>query len=268
LEPSIDLDALRAEVAERRARAETGAVRSFGAPALDPSANQWVVPFVVDTGNPFGTTTLFSVRNENSVGDIDVGVEFFDADFNTFHTTSVNLDEDAIQSFNLRDQPGLPGGTAYGFARLTPVGGVISADYFVVTPDQGFATGGLGIDFLEEDCFFWQVRVLVGGPFTGGTRLFFLVNGPRGGNPTVDEPSIVGTAYNEAGAEINDFQIFTDFWVFEIDAAELITPGSLFGSLELFIDGFLTGGYVTVNIGAEGLYSVGYNAVCKDSLAP
>lgn len=267
-EPGVDLGALRARAAAARAESEPGEIRSLAAPALDPSVDSWVVPFVVDTGNPVGTTTLLSVRNEAEFGGaFDVEVEFFDATFTPFHSVIVNLDEDGIQSFNLRDQPGLPGGLARGFARATPApGGLISADYFEVTPDEGFATGGLAIDFAEERCEFWQVRVLVGGPFTGGTTLTFLVDGPRGTNPTTDPPTITGTAYNEAGTAVNTFQIFTNDWVFELDAADLILPANLFGSLELVIDSVLGGGYVITGIGAEGVYSVGYNGVCKDSV--
>ena len=269
----IDLAAARARAAERRAAAARAggesALRSLAAPALDPSGDQWIVPFVVDTGNPGGTTTLLAVRNETETGGVaEILVEFFDAAFAEFHTVDLDLTPDAVQTFNLRDQPGLPGGIARGFARVTPGDGdLISVDYFVVNPGENFATGGLGIDFIEEQCAFWKTRILVGGPFTGGTRLTFLVNGPRGSDPMVDPPTVSGLVYDEAGVAAGSFEIFPDDWVFEVDVADLIAPAtSLFGAIELMIDSIVGNGYLIVEIGAAGRYSVGFSGVCKDSV--
>jgi hypothetical protein len=268
----IDLAAARARAAARRsAAARAGgesALRSLTAPALDPSGDQWIVPFVVDTGNPGGTTTLLAVRNETEVGGVaEVLVEFFDAALAEFHTVDLDLTPDAVQTFNLRDQPGLPGGIARGFARVTPGDGdLVSVDYFVVTPGENFATGGLGIDFIEEQCAFWKTRVLVGGAFTGGSRLTLLVNGPQGSDPMVDPPTVTGNVYDEAGAPINSFEIFAQDWVFEIDATALIVSDNLFGAIELVIDSTLGNGYLIVEIGAEDRYSVGFSGVCKDSV--
>jgi hypothetical protein len=271
-EGTFDLAAFRARAAARRAAAGTSGeqtVRSLAAPALGPSGDQWLVPFVVDTGNPVGTTTLLTVRNETEVGGVAaVLVEFFDAAFVEFHSVVLPLSPDALQSFNLRDQPGLPGGLARGFARVTPGDGdLVSVDYFVVTPGEDFATGGLGIDFVEEQCLFWRSRILAGGPFTGGTRFTFLVNGPLGGDPMTDEPTVALLLYDEAGLAAGSCEIFTDDWVFEVDAADLIAPAAtLFGSIELVIDSLIGGGYLIVEIGAEGRYSVGFSGVCKDGV--
>lgn len=238
------------------------------AAALEPSPGPWVVPFVVETGNPFGTTTLLSVRNENEVpGAVDVLVEFYDDTLTQFHSTMLSLAPNQLQSFNLRDQPGLPAtGLHRGFVRITPSPGeLVSTDYFLVTPGEDFASGGLGIDYTVEKCQRWKVRVLEGGPFSGGTTLLFLIDGPHGADPG-DTPSVTGDVYNEAGGFINSFTIRTDAWVLEVDAADLILPANLFGAIELSINSTLDGGWVRAEHKAEGRYSVGLHGVCRDNV--
>ena len=49
--------------------------------------------------------------------------------------------------------------------------------------------------------------------------------------------------------------------------ADLIAPAAtLFGSIELVIDSLIGGGYLIVEIGAEGRYSVGFSGLCKDGV--
>lgn len=62
---------------------------------------------------------------------------------------------------------------------------------------------------------------------------------------------------------VGSFEVYTDQWVLELDVADLVPGGALFGSLELFIDSDGGGGHVTVEIGAEGVYSVGFPGVCQ-----
>lgn len=108
-----------------------------------------------------------------------------------------------------------------------------------------------------------EARILVGGPFTGGSRLTFVVDGPQGSGPE-DPPTVSGNVYDEAGELVNSFTLHTDAFVFEVDAADIITEESLFGTIELDIDASLgLGGYLIVEIGAENRYSVGFSGVCK-----
>lgn len=259
----IDLPALAAAPAPVAA----GGVEAVSATATLPSNDLWLVPFVVDADNPSGTTTLLGIRMQDAESpDPAVEVDFLDSQLQLFHETVVELDEKEVQTFNLRDQPGLPaGGVQRGLVRVRSVDGdLISVDYFVVTPSEDFATGGKAIEFFTETCVLWSSRVLVGGPFTGGTRLQVLIDGPQGTNMG-DDPTLAGNVFDEDGDFVNSFAIHTDQHVLELSAAQLIAPASLFGVIEIGI--FSTGlaGIVRTEIGAEGRYSVGMPAVCLGS---
>jgi hypothetical protein len=260
----IDLGARRAA----RQRDAAPLAGGLAAPALAPSDHQWLVPFVVDAGNLSGTTTLFSVRNEvETASDVEIGVEILDPKLMLLHSFLATLGPDEVASYNVRDMPGLPAGFSRGIVRVTPgdVGSLVSVDSFEVTPGEDFATGSLGIDFVTEECAFWRSRLVIGGPFTGGTELTFIVDGPRGVDPE-GTPTITGNVYDEPGNLVNTFLIFTDDYVLAVNADGLVVPDTLFGSVELLIDATAGGGYVNVALGAEGRYSVGFSGVCKDSV--
>lgn len=250
----------------RALRAAAG-VQPGGSPVLGPSAGPWLVPFVVDAGNSVGLTTLLAVRNDAALGDAAVTVEFLDAALNEFHQVDLTLEPDQVQSFNLRDQPNLPpsGGLTYGLVQVTAgAGELISVDTFRVDPSEDFATGGLAIDLPEEECGNWKGRLLIGGPFTGGTRLTFFINGPRGADTASDPPTITGSVYNEAGTLQNTFSVWTNAWVLELDGDLLLNQDELFGSFELAIDGTQGGGHLTVEHSASGRYSVSADGFCLD----
>lgn len=240
------------------------------APATnEPSTSSWIIPFVVDGGNGLGITTLMSVTNESELpGPFDVDVEFNDALGNQFHAVTLSMGPGELQSFNLRDQPNVPPGVSFGFVEVFSDGDALpSVDFYLVTAEEDFASGDVGF-LLDELCSRWRARVLIGGPFTGGTDILFLVNGGRG-SEIGDPPTVSGTAYDESGTPINSFDIFTDLSVFEFNAVDLITPNQLFGYIELTIDSELGppfGGYVFTNVGAEGRYSVGTSGICRDSV--
>jgi hypothetical protein len=252
---------LRAERAALAAAGTSGALPR-PAPLVGPSAGPWLVPFKIDPGNPTGTTTLLAVRNDAPAGAAHVLVEFLDVVLNEFHQVALTLEPDQVQSFNLRDQPGV---SSDGLVRVTAEPGeLISVDTFRVEPHRDFATGGLGINLPVEECGTWKVRVLVGGPFTGGTTLRFFVNGPQGIDTENDPPTVAGSVYNEAGELRNPFELFTDVWVFDLDAAVLLTDEQLFGSIEMLIQGTEGAGHITVQHSAEGRYSVVVPGVCLE----
>lgn len=265
----VRLDA-EADLTRPSAPADPLAPGSLSAPVVVPSEGPWFVPFVVEPGDPVGTTTLLAVRNDSASATADVLVEFFSAAFNEFHTVELTLQPRMVQSFNLRDQPNLPapsGGLTYGLVRVTAgAGEPISVDHFRVDPGDDFATGSLSIDFPVDECFEWKGRILQGGPFSGGTSLTFIVDGPRGGNQNTDPPTVSINVYPESGSPGTGFNIFTDAFVFEIDAEELVGPGTFTGSFELVIDGTDGGGFVIVENSAEGRYSVSLDGVCLDTL--
>lgn len=251
---------------DRDLRAEriAAGLRPRGAMVLAPSAGPWLVPFVVDPGNLTGTTTLLSVRNEATVGDANVLVEFLDDALNEFHQVQLVLEPQQLQSFNLRDQPNLPPqiGLSTGLVRVTAdPGQLISVDTFRVVPGEDFATGDLAIDLSVEECSDWRGRILIGGPFTGGTHLRFFINGPRGAD-VGDPPSVTGSVYDESGTLINGFTVSTDAWTLDLDASQIISGDELFGTVELTIDGTQGGGHLVVEHSAEGRYSVTVPGVC------
>lgn len=248
-----------------RAERAAAGLRPRGAMVLAPSAGPWLVPFVVDPGNLAGTTTLLSVRNDAPAGDANVLVEFLDDALNEFHEVALVLEPRQLQSFNLRDQPNLPSeiGLTNGLVRVTAdPGQLISVDTFRVVPGEDFATGDLGIDLSVEECTDWRGRILVGGPFTGGTILSFFINGPQGADTINDPPTIVGTPYTEAGEALAPFMVWTDEWVLDVDAGQIFVGEQLFGTVELVIDGTQGGGHLTVRHSAEGRYSVTVPGVC------
>lgn len=247
-----------------RAEHDAAGLRARGALVLAPSDGPWLVPFAVDPGNPVGTTTLLSVRNEATVGDANVLVEFLDDSLNEFHEVALVLEPRQLQSFNLRDQPNLPPpiGLSTGLVRVTAdPGQLVSVDTFRVVPNEDFATGGLAIDLAVEECSDWRGRILVGGAFTGGTVLRFFINGPQGAD-AADPPTITGTVYDEAGTMINPFTVRTDAWTLDLDAGQLFAGEQLFGTVELVIQGTEGGGHLTVEHSAEGRYSVSVPGVC------
>jgi hypothetical protein len=256
-EPGRDLGAERA----------AAGLRPRGAMVLAPSAGPWLVPFVVDPGNLSGTTTLLSVRNDAPVGDANVLVEFLDDSLAEFHEVALVLEPDQLQSFNLRDQPNLPPqiGLTTGLVRVTAEPGqLISVDTFRVVPGDDFATGGLAIDLSVEECASWRGRILVGGPFTGGTTLSFFINGPQGADTVNDPPTITGTPYRESGEALPPFSVWTAAWTLDLDAGLLFAGDQLFGTVELVIDGTQGGGHLTVRHSAEGRYSLTVPGVCLE----
>lgn len=153
-----------------RVAAASGLPASGLAKAAVPSDGTWIVPYVVDVGNPSGTTTLFSIRSESAPGAIIVGIEVLDDDLQGPEDVDGFL-PGQTRTYNLRDLLGAaPPGLARGVVRISPpTGAAVSVDYFVVSPAQDFASGGLGVDYVEEECEEWKVRVLQGGAFSGGT---------------------------------------------------------------------------------------------------
>lgn len=246
-----------------------GAPGSLSAPAVEPSAGPWILPFVVELDSPVGTTTLLAVRNDDVAVPADVVVEFLDHVSTGFHAVGLTLGPRQIQTFNLRDQPNLPTGpgtVVYGLVRVTAdPGQLVSVDSFRVDPANDFASGGLAPDFSTDECAEWKGRILLGGGFDGGTALTFVIDGPRGSDTSIHPPTITGNVYDEGGTLVNGFSIWTDAYVLEMDADMLVTPEELSGSFELLIDGEDGGGHVTIEHRADGRYAVGLPGVC---LAP
>ena len=175
-------------------------------------------------------------------------------------------------TINLRGQTGTVAPDAQlfirGLATVIAVNGPVSADTFQIDSDQDFATGGALVDADNlEFCTDAKVRFLVGGAFSGGTQLFFVLDFPLGADSMMDPASVFGTAYREDGTVINNFEIFTDQFTFEIDAGDLVTDEN-FGSLDITYGNDGAGGFVTVEHKADNRYSVSLKQTCLDNIMP
>lgn len=250
-------------------------------PKTDTPGNELLLPFyLVENGNPNGTTTLFAVRNESSEA-IDIKIEYFLIDRPQIPqdlpsaNTDVTLAPKQVKTVNVRDVPVLvdEDGFARGFVKIRGLTAnrFLQGDYFQVTPGQGFATGDrlLNIDPTSSDndlCNRVTSRYLNGGPFGGGSTFYIWL---RSDTPPSPEDAILSySVYNEAGEPfVEGIPLPIDTVALTRTAANLLKIGPLigppFGVIEF--DFGPTEGYVTVVMSASGLYSVGVEAVCLDN---
>jgi len=231
--------------------------------SMVPSAHLWFIPlFEADMVAP-GDSTFFSVRNEDGAEN-SVYLEYYDVGFVGQGAETIELAPHEIRSVALRNVAGLavdPDGYARGMVRISPTYPV-SVDSFQLETRNAFAVGGLA-PVIDEFCSEWHTRFLRFAS-AGGTRLVFLVNGPRGGDPG-DPVTITGDVYAENGDFINSFTVRTDEWTFALPVHDYVLGGVEFGTVELVINSvFMPAGLVEVRHQALGEFSVGYPAVCAD----
>lgn len=237
----------------------------------------YILPFVkiLDAFSD-GDFTLLAVRNESdAVGTINI--DFFPPNSAGTATGSVSnaMLPKEVWTLNLRGvNTGLPidqDGFQRGWARITSSDAVFSADYFQLDPFNDFAAGSRPVDLdSNEFCQRATVRFLVGGGFTGGTKLFFMLDQPLGGDPNTDPPSVTGNIFDEGGNFIDDFVIHTDNFSLEVDVAdiqEIVGAGVNFGSIDFTFENAFAGGYVHAEYKANNRFSVSVKGVCLDSLA-
>jgi hypothetical protein len=233
----------------------------------------YILPaFKIDTNDPAGETTAIAIRNEDDAVNTAT-IEFFEANSVSEPITIMNaLFPKEVWTLNLRNETGaIPadfGGFIRGWARVQGSSGPISADFFQIDSGQDFATGGRPIDISGgEFCENATLRFLVGGAFTGGTLITFMLDLPLGGDPDTDPPSITGTVYREDGGVAGTFQIFTDNFSLEVDASNLIDDEN-FGSMDFTFENAFGGGFAMATFKADNRYSVSIKSVCLDSLSP
>lgn len=231
--------------------------------------------YLVDTTEPDGVTTLFSVRNQLDVP-ADVEVRYFQADAPQApqRTDSMTLAAKAVAPVNIRLVPGLSAdadGVARGYVivEATTEGAVIQGDYFRVTPNQDFASGFrmLNVDpgsSHNDLCGLFTIRFLNGavGGFDSGTRFIVWLEADEAPDPST--PVFAYSAYDESGGLVLSNTFFADEVAFEVAAADLFV-GPLqaeFGAVEFqFVD---TVGHVAAILSAFDRYSVGLEAFCGD----
>jgi len=254
--------ALAAEVQQGDAKTATAAARLL-------------LPFYkVDTVRPLGATTLFSLRNEAS-SPVDVVLEYHQTDQPavTQLTQQVTLAAKQVMPINLRDIPGLfvdDDGIKRGYLVMRTVSGdrVLQGDFYLVTPEEGFASGDrlINLDGSSQHidlCRNFSVRFLNGGVFSGGT--LFTIWLDRDTPPDTSVAALTYRVYGESGgAPVLQQALFVGDVAFQVSAATLTSLTSVdFGAIEFEFNG--ADGFVSAVLDANGLYSVGLPAACLDA---
>jgi hypothetical protein len=279
-QPITDLrayaDALQASVATTTGPAGSAALaqRSAGG-----TSDVLLVPYYEsDRRNPSGIDTLFAVHNETGES-LPIRILYLTrAGATQQKVQEITLGPRATETINLRDVPGLEvdsDGVARGLVILGVVGpahkatsNLLSGDYFHLDPRTGVSTGGNLANLSLDDpgnelCSEWSTRFFNGGSFKGRTEYRAVVDVPQG-SADYDNPTAIGTVFDESGKPIQSFEIRTDLHSFRLPAAELVPDGMAFGSLEIR---FLStkGLLLTEHSGLDRL-SVSLAAACRDDV--
>jgi hypothetical protein len=270
--------AVRAELSVRpltESRAATAAQAVPRAKTDVVGARLLLPHYLVDKDNPAGDSTLFAVRNESSAP-VTVEICYYENDrpqtAQTCGAGPFTLNAKQTRTVNVRDVPDLlvdDDGFARGFVLIEGSAPVLQGDYFQVTVQEAFADGDrlLNVDPASQDgdlCRFFTSRYLNGGAFDAGTTFTFWFQSE--GPPDPNVPILFYSLYNEAGALIFEAAVNSDRVSFTEKAANLVSLGPIqgpnFGVIEFEFN--QTVGYVGAVMSANGLYSAGIEAVCKD----
>jgi hypothetical protein len=230
--------------------------------------------YVVDSTDPGGTTTLFGVRNQNSVP-ITLEISYFRTDRPQApqRRDVVVLEGKAIESINIAFTRGLhvdEDGMARGYVIIEALdeGAQIQGDYYLLTPDEDYATGFRLVNAdpsnaHNEFCNVFTVRFLNGGGFDSSTR--YLIWRDLDASPNTGEPAFFVAAYDEAGELLTVREFTSDQVAMEVQADEILEPAASrdFGAFEFQFAGGAVG-HISAIMSASGRYSVGLEATCGD----
>lgn len=247
-------------------QAPSGFFERAGAKGTTPTI--WIFPWVIDDSDPFGNSTFFSVRNDNAGGeDADLDIRYYDSSFELLAADFLTLASNQLVPVSVRTVDGLvtiPGIVNRGTVEVE-TDSDISTDVFEVNFDENFASGDRGFT-LDDFCTDWRARFLRFPGTTGGTVLTFLLNGPLGPDDEIDPPTITGEVFTQEGAFVNSFSIWTDDWVLEIQALDLVGDDTEFGTLVMALDtAFSPPGVVLEKHSAFSRFSLGIVSVCDDA---
>ncbi len=254
------------------AAAGQGAPATIPNPKAATAGSRLLLPlYLVDTSVPDGAVTIFTVRNELDVP-AEIEIRYFRTDSPQApqRTDPVTLAGKQVWPVNVRMVDDLQvdeNGIARGYVVIEALteGAVIQGDYYRVDPTEDFATGFrlLNIDAASSDndlCGLFTLRFLNGGGFDSGTTFLVWIDldlAPAG-------EVFALAAYDEAGNLLQTRTFAADEVAFEVSAEELLHPFVQgFGAIEFQLsDGAV--GHVSATVSAEGRYSVGLEAACRD----
>lgn len=243
----------------------------------DEPRDAFMLPmFKIDRSSIAAETTLIAVRNVT--GDPhDVVISYF-----VDHVFSPAAPPDLVQAFtlgakeirtvNLRDLPELTGGQGNdavirGWLLVehgdSGTGDALSADWFRADDAENFAGGDRMVDVdTSYTCTRWDLRYLVGGLFSGGTRLDVFIDTPLGPGT----PSLTIELFNEAGGGLGTVTFSTGRQVAEIDVQDILDllPSAQppFGGMEITFQSGTNGGLVMGTYRASGRLSVSMDGTC------
>jgi hypothetical protein len=242
----------------------------------DARRDIFMVPmFKLDRTSIFAETTLIAIRNPtNQPHDVDISY-FVDHGFNPAAdpdlVQSISLQPNQIRTFNLRDLPQITGGQGNDAVirgwlmveHADGAGDALSADWFRADDGENFAGGDRMVDIdTSYTCTLWDFRYLVGGLFTGGTRLDVFIDTPLGPGT----PSFFITFFDEAGNDLGTVGVNAARQVRELDVADLLEalPGlqAPFGGMEILFQSGTNGGLVMGTYRASGRLSVSMDGTC------
>lgn len=235
-----------------------------------------LVPFFeVDRRSRHGVTTLFAVRNETS-RELPVRILYLtNLDASAQAMQEVTIPGHAVHSVNLRDVEGLlpdDDGIARGLVVLGVIDGwqddtdYLSGDFLYIDPRTGFSTGNTLVNVSVSDpqnefCAGWGTRFFNGGDLDARTDLTFTVDIPGGTSP-IDQPTAVGTVYDEQGTPIQSFELRTDLHTFNLPASALAPADLANGTISFRFLG--TEGIVLLEHSEKDRVALGMKAVCRD----
>lgn len=236
----------------------------------DAPSNRLLVPyFLVDTMNPSGTTTLWSLRNE-SLLDVTVTIDYYEADSPQApqRTDQIVLGGKEIRTGNIRDVANLevdPDGFSRGYVIFSTDAepGILYGDTFFITPGDDFAEGSLMVDASDgvdaDLCNLFTLRFLNGGAFGGITEMVVWLETD---SLPLEAGAVVYSVYDgEGNLEVTN-ELFLDRVTTRFDVSSLLPGQFVDGAVEIqFAQGLR--GHVSLAMSATGRYSVGFDAVCK-----
>jgi hypothetical protein len=252
--------------------AAAGILETRSLPA--PGKNLILPYFQVDTTDPFGETTLLSLRTVNLSTAANCSVTYksvlgADQTIDLF----VTVPGGGVWSRNLRDVPGLntdPDGYKRGYATVACDSNV-SGDTIQVNPAEDFATGTRIID-QNDLCVAWDIRFVGSAAFSGGTS-FSMYHPSPGGIGASDPPTGAVTVLDEGGNIFGIVELKTNQNSIQFDLGVIIAalPGGIGpanGSFWVVMAPAGGGGFIQATFSAENRYSVGFTGSCQDLAAP